>query len=118
MVGMPVLPIIDLLILMGWTSLALGAVLKMVYLSTSYRPRLLGLTPFDFLIVAGVFLIFALSLAARTWVKLHEPRLLAALRRTRDERERNGAAANGETPKTYEHAQADRPDPFGEAVGR
>ena len=77
---MPVLPIIDLLILMGWTALAIGGVLKAVYISTSYRPTLFAFGPMDLLIMAGVFLIFALTLAARTWVKLNEPRLYAARR--------------------------------------
>ena len=32
---MPVLPLIDLLILMGWTSLALGGVLKAIAVTTT-----------------------------------------------------------------------------------
>ena len=43
----PLLPFVDLLLLMGWTSLMMGAVLKAVYVTTSYRPTLLGLTPMD-----------------------------------------------------------------------
>ena len=38
---MPVLPLIDLLILLGWTSLAAGALLKAVAISTVYRPTIL-----------------------------------------------------------------------------
>jgi hypothetical protein len=77
---MPILPLIDLLILMGWTSLLGAFLLKGIWIATSYRPTVFGLVPFDFLLVAGVCLLFALSLAARTWVKLNEPRLLARRR--------------------------------------
>ena len=80
---MPVLPIIDALILLGWTSLFGGFLLKLVYMTTSYRPTVFGLHPSDFVLVAGVFLLFALSLAARMWVKAHEPELLARRRRAR-----------------------------------
>jgi hypothetical protein len=78
---MPVLPVIDLLILVGWTMLSIGAVLKAIYVSTSYRPTFLGLGPFDLLLVAGCALLFAVALAARTWVKANEPGVLAARRR-------------------------------------
>lgn len=73
---MPVLPLIDLLILLGWTSLLVAGVLKAIWITTSYRPSILGLLPFDFAIAAGVCLLFALSLAARTWVRLNEPKLV------------------------------------------
>ena len=77
---MPVLPIIDLLILLGWSTIAGGAVLKAIYVTTSYRPTLLGLAPIDLLLVAGVFLGLALTLAARQWVKINDPRLTARRR--------------------------------------
>ena len=80
---MPVLPFIDALILMGWTSIFGAMVLKAVYVTTSYRPTFFGMHPSDFLTVAGVCLLFALALAARTWVKAHEPELLARRRRAR-----------------------------------
>ena len=80
---MPVLPFIDALILMGWTSIFGAMVLKAVYVTTSYRPTFFGMHPSDFLTVAGVSLLFALALAARTWVKAHEPELLARRRRAR-----------------------------------
>jgi len=83
---MPVLPLIDFLILIGWTSLMVGFVEKTIYLSTAYRPRLLGLTPLDLLLIAFALLFLALTLAARTWVKLHEPRLLALQRRAEADR--------------------------------
>jgi hypothetical protein len=80
---MPTLPLIDLLILMGWTSLFVGATQKAIWITTSYRPTILTLTPIDFLWVAGVCLLFALSLAARTWVKLHEGKALVLARSRR-----------------------------------
>ena len=77
---MPVLPIIDLLIFLGWTTLAAGGILKAIYLATSYRPTLFSLTPTDLLLVAMAFLGLALTLAARTWVRLNEPHLTASRR--------------------------------------
>jgi|SRR5690606_7017663 len=80
---MPILPLMDALILLGWSSLLTGFLLKAVYITTHYRPTLLGLTPIDFLMVSIVCLLFALTLAARTWVKALEPELLARRRRAR-----------------------------------
>jgi hypothetical protein len=80
---MPVLPLIDALILLGWSSMFGAFLLKAVYVTTSYRPTFFGMHPSDFLTVAGVALLFALTLAARTWVKAHEPELLARRRRAR-----------------------------------
>ena len=74
---MPILPVIDLLILMGWSLLAVGAVLKAIAMTTVYRPTIANLTPMDFLLMAVVCLLFALALAARTWVKANEPAILA-----------------------------------------
>jgi len=71
----PVLPIIDLLILLGWSALMAGGALKAIHMTTTYRPSIFGLAPSDCLLIAGVFLTFALTLAARTWVKLNEPKL-------------------------------------------
>ena len=69
---MPILPFIDLLILAGWTALFGGFLLKLISLTTAYRPTLFGIGPLDLLIVAGVFMLLALTLSARTWVKAHE----------------------------------------------
>ncbi len=77
---MPVLPLINLMILLGWTGLMLGAILKAIYVTTAYRPTILTLAPIHFLMLAGIFLLFALTLAARTWVQLHEPQVMAARR--------------------------------------
>ena len=78
---MSMLPLIDLLILMGWTSLAIGSVLKAAAITTVYRPTILTLSSVDFLVVTAICFGFALTLAARTWVRLNEPRLLQLNRR-------------------------------------
>ncbi len=78
---MPVLPMIDLLILLGWTSLALGGVLKAIAITTNYRPDILTLGPLELVELAAICLLFALALAARTWVKANEPELIAKQRR-------------------------------------
>lgn len=106
---MLVLPLIDLLILCGWTVLSIGAVLKVVYVTTSYRPLLLGLSPMDCAIAAAVLLLFAVALAARTWVKLNEALLVAARRSLRaggviDAVQSNGEGAAGVEPVSPEAA--------------
>jgi hypothetical protein len=79
---LPILPLIDLLILMSTASLLVGFVLKALDLTTHYRPAILGFTSLDFVIIAGIFIGLALVLAARTWVKLNEPRLLGVRSQT------------------------------------
>lgn len=69
---MPILPIIDLLIFSAWSVLSMGAVLKLIYITTQYRPSLFGLGPFECLLVSGILLLLSLSLSARTWVKAQE----------------------------------------------
>lgn len=78
---MPVLPLIDLMLLSGWTALLVGFVLKVIHLSTTYRPAIFGLTPIDFFLMAIVAMLFAIALAARTWVKSQEPTASAIRRR-------------------------------------
>lgn len=73
---MSILPLMDALILLGWSSLVAGGLLKAVYVTTHYRPTIAGLGPADFLAIAFTALLFALTLAARTWVKTMEPSLL------------------------------------------
>lgn len=85
---MPILPFIDLLILAGWTALLGGGVLKLIYITTTYRPTLFGIGPLDFLIIAAVFLLFSLTLAARTWVKAHETEQVRARQRANAELDR------------------------------
>jgi UDP-N-acetylmuramyl pentapeptide phosphotransferase/UDP-N-acetylglucosamine-1-phosphate transferase len=74
----PILPLIDLLILMGTGSLLVGFVLKAISITTRYQPTVLGFSSIDFVIITGVCLGMAVVLAARTWVKANEPRLTAA----------------------------------------
>ena len=80
--SLPILPLIDLLILMSTASLLVGFVLKAVTIATRYQPAILGFSSLDFVIIAGVWLALALVLAARTWVKLNEPRLLGTRSQT------------------------------------
>jgi hypothetical protein len=77
----PALPLIDLLILAASANLVLGFFLKALWVTGITRGKFLGLGPIDFLMIAGVALMLALTLAARTWVKANEPLLLRALRR-------------------------------------
>ncbi len=78
---MPVLPLIDLMLLSGWTSLLVGFVLKVIYLTTGYRPTILTLTPIDFLMIAVASMLFAIAIAARTWVASQSPAQSAKRRR-------------------------------------
>jgi hypothetical protein len=89
--------VIDLLILLGWTSLLVGFVLKALSIALSYPLSIMGLAPIDFLLVAAVSLLFALSLAARTWVQVHEPRLVAR-RRVAEYGVDKAEAGTGERP--------------------
>lgn len=77
-VAVPILPIIDLLILLGTGSLLVGGVLKFVAITTRYDPAIFSFSSKDFVVIAGVFLGFALVLAARSWVKLNEHKILAS----------------------------------------
>jgi hypothetical protein len=84
--SVPVLPLIDLLILLSTGSLVVGFVLKAIALTTQYRPTVLGFSSLDFVIVTGLGFAFALVLAARSWVKLNEQQLMSvrsARRRSR-----------------------------------
>ena len=78
---MPVLPIIDLLLLAGWTSLLVGFVLKVADLLTRGNQSIFSLSPIDFLMMAVVSFLFAIALAARTWVASQSPAQSAARRR-------------------------------------
>ena len=87
---MLILPLIDLLILMGSGCLAVGFVLKSIEITTHYQPAIIGFSSIDFVLMAGVCLGFSLVLAARTWVKLNEPKILgqrSAVGRSRKVRE-------------------------------
>ena len=66
---MPILPIIDLLILMAWTVLFGAFGLKLIGLTTSYSPTLFGLGPLELTLIAAVLLLFSIALASRTWLR-------------------------------------------------
>jgi hypothetical protein len=72
----PILPLIDLMILIAWTCLIVAVVQKALWMALATRASVFGLTPYDFVLMAGVSLLFALALAARVWVKANEPRWL------------------------------------------
>jgi hypothetical protein len=102
---MTVLPIVDLMILLGTGGLAVGFVLKGVALTTTYHPTFLGFSSLDMLLISLTCFAFALVLAARTWLRLNEPHIQAlerrlgeeeAKRRAREYEERNGAIAAAE----------------------
>jgi type II secretory pathway component PulJ len=90
---MPILPLIDLLLLMGTGSLLIGFLLKTIAITTRFRPHILGFTSIDFVLIAGVCMGLALVLAARTWVQLNEPKALAQRRDRLAERLRREQAA-------------------------
>ena len=85
---MPVLPLVDLFILMGTAALGVGFILKAIDISTHFRPTILGFSSLDFLLIAAVCMGFALTLVARTWMKLNEPRLVELRRRLSQEEAR------------------------------
>jgi len=93
---MPVLPLIDLMLLSGWTALLVGFVLKIIHLTTAYRPTIVGMSPMDFLVMAVAAMLFAIALAARTWVKQQEP-TASAIRRRDETLEAWNALRNGES---------------------
>jgi hypothetical protein len=78
---MLILPLIDLFVLAGSALLGFGFLLKVMDLAMSRPMSLLGFSSLDFVMMAGVCWGFALVLAARTWVKLHEPDLYEMRRR-------------------------------------
>ena len=103
---MPILPLIDLMILMGSLSLVLGFGMKAISITTHYQPTILGFSSIDMVIIAGVCLAFALTLAARTWVKLNEPRLQALRRRASEAELRWQAEGFDQQAEAEEEARA------------
>ncbi len=107
---MLILPLIDLLILMGSACLGIGFVLKSIEITTHYNPLILGFSTIDFVLMAGVCLGFALALAARTWVKLNEPKLLGRVWVSRKGNELENVAG-------IEDSEEDRDLPLADAAG-
>jgi hypothetical protein len=105
-----VLPLLDLLILLGWTLLMTGFVQKVIWMATAFRPLGKFVSPMDFVIMAALCLVFALALAARTWVKLNEPKLFAlrreAVRAQARERARQLELGEAEDLETGEGAES------------
>ena len=58
--------------------------MKAISITTVYRFAPLSFTSMDFVVISAICFGFALTLAARTWVKLNEPRLIALGRREAD----------------------------------
>ena len=112
---MPVLPLIDLLLLAGWTALLVGFVLKVIHLTTTYRPTLLTLAPNDFLEMAVAAMLFAIALAARTWVKTQDPGTTAARRRDETLAAWNKLHHSTDTAET---GRAAEPSPVSQAAFR
>jgi len=113
---MGILPLIDLLVLLGSGTLIVGFLLKAFDIATRYTPSILGFSSLDFLLMTGVFWIFALVLAARTWVKLNEPKLYqlrreefaAAARRNTQQVGYRLNGTDGEEPASREAATGER----------
>jgi hypothetical protein len=73
--------LIDFFIVLAWGLLVWAFVQKALWLAFASVFTVLGLTPYDFVLCSGVCLLFALALAARVWVKAHEPKLVHTLHR-------------------------------------
>ena len=107
---MLILPLIDLMILLGTASLGIGFVIKVIDISTRYSPSLLGFSSLNFVVIAAILFLFALTLVGRSWMKLNEPKLAslrrdtlaaeARLRAAQRELVENGAdSGSGEVPE-------------------
>ncbi|MEE3328596.1 MAG: hypothetical protein VX252_14755 [Myxococcota bacterium] len=103
---MPILPIIDLLILMAWTVLFGAFGLKLIALTTSYSPALFGLGPFEFTVIAAVLLLFAIALASRTWLRAQESKNSGAKLRAA-----STLRAYSEVQEQVRRAESAAPDP-------
>ena len=102
---MPALAFIDALIFLGWSSIMVAFILKAIDISTAYRAQIFGLSAQDFLWASAIALLFALTLAARTWVKANEPRILRERwRRLQEPELANGW--NGEPARVADEARA------------
>ena len=64
--------LVELAILLGILSVTVGLVQKLVQLTTVYLPRILGLTPTDFLLFGVVCFVLAQALTARQVLKYLE----------------------------------------------
>ena len=78
---MLILPLIDLFVLAGTGLLGIGFLFKVMDIAMNRPLAVFGFSSLDFVLMAAVCWGFALVLAARTWVKLHEPDLYEMRRR-------------------------------------
>ncbi len=70
--------IIEAAIITGTISIFTGIALKLVHIASVYTPRLLGLSPADFLNFGAVCFLFALALTGRRILKHMELALRSA----------------------------------------
>jgi hypothetical protein len=70
--AVPILPIVDLLILLAVNSFLVGGLLKLTTLFTRYKPTLAGLSSLDFLAIGLALLMLAIALVARGWLRVNE----------------------------------------------
>lgn len=77
---MPILPLIDLLMLISISGMMWAFTHKALWLAFDASWTVLGMTPYDFLLGSVTCLLLSLTLAARVWVKANEPALLARQR--------------------------------------
>ena len=105
---MPVLPLIDLFIVLAWTSLVWAFVQKGLWLAFAKAFTVLGLTPYDFVFGSALCLLFALALAARVWVKGHEPKLVHTLHRAGFSGQPTETLPDFPDPRQPEHQTARR----------
>ena len=67
--------VIEIIIFMGVVSVTIGVLQKVMNINSIYDPRLLGLTPKEFLAFGGICFVLALTLAARRILKHLESRV-------------------------------------------
>ena len=95
---MPILPLIDLLMLISISGMMWAFTHKALWLAFDASWTVLGMTPYDFLLGSVSCLLLSLTLAARVWVKANEPALLARQRNYRGEYGPTAVAPREEAP--------------------
>ncbi len=63
---------VELTIILGIFSIVIGLLQKLINLTTVYLPRIMGMTPTDFLMFAVVCFLFAMALTSRQILKYLE----------------------------------------------
>ena len=67
---------IEIIIAIGLFSIAIGILQKLLHLGSIYEPRLMGLTPKDFIAFGAIAFLLAIAIASRRILK-HLEHLLA-----------------------------------------